>query len=82
MVSAAIEELIRVDRHAEAALVTAGRQIVEGGVREAVQTLDGFLTTTPAGPAGWIVPIDPMLVAIRENPANQALFAKLDQRAA
>jgi len=36
----------------------------------------------PAGPAGWIIPIDPMLAAIRETPAKQALFARLAARAA
>jgi hypothetical protein len=82
MVTAAIEELIRVDRHAEAALVAAGRQIADGDIKGATQTLDALLTTAPAGPAGWIIPIDPMLAAIRDNPAKQALFAKLAQRAA
>jgi hypothetical protein len=80
--TAAIEELVRVDRHVEAALVTAGRQIVDGHVDEAMTTLDHLLTTAPAGPAGWIIPIDPMLAAIRETSGSSALFAKLAQRAA
>lgn len=82
MVIAASEELIRLDRHAESALVIAGRQIAEGHVNDALHTLDGLLTTAPAGPAGWIIPIDPMLAAIRENPDHTVLFAKLAQRAA
>lgn len=82
MVTAASEELMRLDRHAESALVTAGRQIAEGNIDDAVRTLDGLLTTAPAGPAGWIIPIDPMLAAIRDNTATPALFAKLAQRAA
>jgi len=81
-VTAATEELIRVDRHAESALVTAGQNIVEGNIKDAAQTLDGLLTTAPAGPSGWIIPIDPMLAAIREDPGKPALFAKLAQRAA
>ena len=82
MTDAAIDELMRGDRHAEAALVTAGAQIVEGQIDEAVGTLDRLLASAPAGPAGWIIPIDPMLAAIREHPGKQALFAKLAARAA
>jgi tetratricopeptide (TPR) repeat protein len=78
----AIEELTRSERHAEAALVTAGAEIVRGETDQASRTLDRLLTTAPAGPAGWIIPIDPMLAAIHENPAKPALFAKLAARAA
>jgi hypothetical protein len=81
-VAAAAEELIRLDRHVEGALVSAGQKIVEGKITNAMQTLDGLLTTAPAGPAGWIIPVDPMLAAIREDPGKPALFAKLAQRAA
>jgi hypothetical protein len=81
LVTAAIDELIRAERHSEAALVTAGRQIVEGHPADAVKTLDQLLTTAPAGPAGWIIPVDPMLAAIRESAGIQALFAKLAARA-
>ena len=80
--TAAIEELIRGDRQTEAALVTAGRQMVDGHLTAAMITLDHLLTNAPSGPAGWIIPIDPMLAAIRDNPGKQALFAKLAQRAA
>jgi tetratricopeptide (TPR) repeat protein len=79
---AAIDALTRAERHVEAALVTAGKQIVEGQADDAVESLDHLLTTAPAGPAGWIIPIDPMLAAIHENPAKQALLAKLAARAA
>ena len=82
MVKAAIDELVRAERHIEAALVTAGGEIVEGNITAAVVTLDRLLTTAPAGPAGWIIPIDPMLAALREVPGKHALFAKLAQRAA
>ncbi|MEO7133010.1 MAG: hypothetical protein ABI024_02210, partial [Vicinamibacterales bacterium] len=80
--ASAIEELTRGGRHVEAALVMAGRQIVESQIDVAMETLDHMLTTAPAGPAGWIIPIDPMLAAIREHPRKPALFAKLAQRAA
>jgi hypothetical protein len=49
---------------------------------QAIDHLDQLLTTAPAGPAGWIIPIDPMLAPLREHPRKQALFAKLAARAA
>jgi DNA-binding winged helix-turn-helix (wHTH) protein len=79
---AAIAELTRRGRDAEAALVTAGAHIVRGELDQAVAGLDRLLTTAPAGPAGWIIPIDPMLAAVRNHAGKQALFAKLAARAA
>jgi DNA-binding winged helix-turn-helix (wHTH) protein len=81
-VDTAIAELTRSERHAEAALVTAGAQIVRGEADAAVETLDRLLASTPTGPAGWIIPIDPMLAAIREHPAKSGLLVKLASRAA
>jgi DNA-binding winged helix-turn-helix (wHTH) protein len=78
----AIAELTRSERHAEAALVAAGAQLVRREADDAIATLDRLLATAPSGPAGWIVPIDPMLASIREHPGKQALFAKLAARAA
>ncbi len=80
-VTAAIEELTRADRQVEAALVSTGRQLADAHINEAMVTLDRLLTTAPAGPAGWIIPIDPMLAGIREHHAKPALFAKLAARA-
>ena len=81
-VDKAIAELTASERHTEAALVRAGSQIVHGELDHAVATLDRLLTSAPAGPSGWIIPIDPMLSAIRENRGNAALLAKLAARAA
>ncbi|HWI20669.1 MAG TPA: winged helix-turn-helix domain-containing protein [Vicinamibacterales bacterium] len=78
---AAIVELTRRGRDAEAALVSAGALIVRGELDQAVAGLDRLLTTAPAGPAGWIIPIDPMLAAVRNHAGKQALFAKLAARA-
>ncbi len=77
-----IAELIRSERHPEAALVSAGAQLVRGEIDQAIATLDRLLTSAPPGPAGWIIPIDPMLAAIHENRGKQALFARLAARAA
>lgn len=82
LTSAAIDELRRSERHAEAALVAAGAQIVDGQAADAAAALDRLLASAPAGPAGWIIPIDPMLAALREHPAKHALFARLAARAA
>jgi DNA-binding winged helix-turn-helix (wHTH) protein len=78
----AMGELTKRGRDAEAALVAAGAHIVRGELDEAVAGLDRLLTTAPAGPAGWIIPIDPMLAAVRNHAGKQALFAKLSARAA
>ena len=81
-VDGAIAELTASGRHAEAALVTAGSQIVGGRIDEAMAALDRFLTSAPPGPSGWIIPIDPMLAKVHESPGKAALFAKLAARAA
>jgi DNA-binding winged helix-turn-helix (wHTH) protein len=81
-VNAAIADLTKHDRLVEAALVSAGAQIAGDEVDRAVQTLDQLLTSAPAGPSGWIIPIDPMLAAIRDHAGKPALFAKLAARAA
>ena len=81
-VDAAIADLTRHDRRFEAALVTAGADAAESRVDRAMATLDELLTSAPAGPAGWIIPIDPMLAAIRNHSGKPALLAKLAARAA
>jgi hypothetical protein len=78
----AIAELIRGERHTEAALVAAGVQVAEGHVDQAVESLDRFLTAAPAGPAGWIIPIDPMLARLHEHRGTASLLAKLAARSA
>ncbi len=77
----AIAELTRGERHVEAALVSAGERIVRGQTADAMEVLDRVLTDTPAGPAGWIIPVDPMLEAIRSEPGRAGLLAKLAARA-
>lgn len=39
--------------------------------------LDRMLTLTPVGPAGWIIPVDPMLAAVRYMPGRAGILAKL-----
>jgi hypothetical protein len=40
------------------------------------------LADAPPGPAGWIIPVDPMLAVVHETAGKQALFARLAARAA
>jgi len=77
----AIAELIHGERHGEAALVSAGALIVRGQTDEALALLDRMVSDTPAGPAGWIIPVDPMLEAVRALPSQAGLLAKLAARA-
>ena len=81
-VDQAIADLTRSERHAEAALVTAGALIVRNQFEDAVRTLDRLLSSSATGPAGWIIPIDPMLASIRAPLEKSGLFAKLAARAA
>jgi DNA-binding winged helix-turn-helix (wHTH) protein len=76
-----IDELSRSGRSQEAALVQAGREIVRGRVTEALAVLDQLLDQAPAGPAGWIIPVDPMLTAVRFSSGRAGLLAKLAARA-
>jgi hypothetical protein len=76
-----LDELGRGGRLHEAALVRAGELIVRGQVDEAVTLLDRLLDQSPPGPAGWIIPVDPMLTAIRYSPGRTGILAKLAARA-
>ena len=80
-VVAAISQLHQADREVEAALVAAGLKLIDGQTGDALRDLDQLLETAPPGPAGWIIPIDPMLAAIHESPAKQALLSRLAARA-
>ncbi len=76
-----IDELVRGGRQVEAALVAAGEQCMLGRTLEAVELLDQMLTDAPTGPAGWIIPVDPMLTAVRFAPGRSKLLARLAARA-
>jgi hypothetical protein len=76
-----LDELTRGGRHVEASLVEAGERCVLGRTVEAVEVLDRMLSEAPTGPAGWIIPVDPMLTSVRFAPGRSGLLAKLAARA-
>jgi DNA-binding winged helix-turn-helix (wHTH) protein len=77
----AIEELRRGERPIEAALVVAGERVVRGEIDEAIVILHRLLDDAPSGPAGWIIPVDPMLIGLRSSNGYSSLLAKLAARA-
>jgi DNA-binding winged helix-turn-helix (wHTH) protein len=80
-VQRAREELERSGRQTEASLVEAGERCVLNRIDDAVAILDRMLTLAPLGPAGWIIPVDPMLAAVRYGPGRASILAKLAARA-
>ena len=81
-VDAAIADLNRNGRHNEAVLVQAGLLMARDRDNDAAQHLHRVLDQAPSGPAGWILPVDPMLAAIRNSSHGPNLLAKLAARAA
>ena len=80
-VERAIAALQSGDRVVESSLVSAGAHAVRQRGADAIAVLDQLLTTAPAGPAGWIIPVDPMLHVVCGTPGVDGLLAKLAARA-
>jgi DNA-binding winged helix-turn-helix (wHTH) protein/tetratricopeptide (TPR) repeat protein len=78
---AAIKELEGQDRRAEAAMAAAFAYAAAGKGSDAISTLDALLTKAPPGPAGWTLPIEPLLATLRGKPAFDALLVRLAERA-
>ena len=76
-----IEELRSGGRIVESSLVSAGAHAVRGEASSALAVLDQLLINASPGPAGWIIPVDPMLRAVRTASGANGLFAKLAARA-
>ena len=82
LVERAIDQLSANARHSETALVKAALHLKEGNPGAALEVLDQLISTAPTGPAGWIIPVDPMLAALRSADGWPDLQAKLAVRAA
>jgi DNA-binding winged helix-turn-helix (wHTH) protein/Flp pilus assembly protein TadD len=79
---ASVVELSAGGRRAEAALVAAAAQVARGNLEDACGTLQRLLDAAPPGQAGWLIPIDPALAALRRLPAFEKITARLASRAA
>jgi tetratricopeptide (TPR) repeat protein len=77
----AVRELRQNDRRTEAAMVTALRHAVTGRPRDAISALDDLLRQTPPGLAGWTIPMEPFLAALRGEPGFDAILHALIERA-
>ena len=80
-VEKSLAELVQGGRFGEAALIKAALETSRGHGGTAVGILEELLTKAPAGQTGWMIPIDPALAALREEPAFAALLARLAARA-
>jgi DNA-binding winged helix-turn-helix (wHTH) protein len=78
---AAITELQRGRRLSEAAMAAALEHVVMGRDAQAIGALDRLLDEAPPGFAGWTIPIEPMLAALRPEAAFQRVLRKLAERA-
>jgi hypothetical protein len=63
-------------------LIAAGAHAAREQLPQAVAVLDDLLNTAPTGPAGWIIPVDPMLHAVRSAAELKPVLMKLAARAA
>jgi thioredoxin-like negative regulator of GroEL len=81
-VDAAVEELDINQRLSEAALVKAAVEVARGDGDTSYTTLRNLLEQAPPGHAGWLIPIDPALAAVRTHPHYPQLMALLRARAA
>jgi DNA-binding winged helix-turn-helix (wHTH) protein len=65
----------------DAALCDAAKHVVAGRHTEAAAAMDQAFATAPAGPAGWLVPIEPLLNVAAHPDAWSRPLARLRNRA-
>jgi DNA-binding winged helix-turn-helix (wHTH) protein/tetratricopeptide (TPR) repeat protein len=78
---AAIKGLEDQDRRAEAAMAAAFAYVVAGKPADAIAILDALLTKAPPGPAGWTLPVEPLLASLRGTAGFEAILVRLADRA-
>ena len=77
----AVTRLQHGGRPIEAQLMAAGMYAVEAKPADAISTLERMLTGSPPGPAGWSIPIDPLLASLKTAPEFDRVLDLLAQRA-
>jgi hypothetical protein len=77
----AVQELQRGARPVEAALVSAAERLAVHDAAGAMQILNRLLHEAPSGPAGWIIPVDPMLAGLEKAAGYTNLLGRLAARA-
>ena len=77
----AIEGLSAAGRTTEAAVSRAASHAMRLELDTAVEILRQLLSTSPAGSAGWIIPIEPAFRALRAHPGAEGLTRQLAERA-
>jgi tetratricopeptide (TPR) repeat protein len=77
----AIAELTAAQRFAEAALLRAASSVARGELDAAATVLEHLLGTAPVGDAGWQIPVDPALAALRSHVRYPRILAMLAARA-
>lgn len=77
----ALDQLRENNQTAEAAMATAFAHTVSGQTDDALAVLTTLLADAPPGPAGWTIPIEPLLADLRSQPRFRAVLARLAERA-
>jgi DNA-binding winged helix-turn-helix (wHTH) protein/Flp pilus assembly protein TadD len=80
-ITRAVEELTSGGRATEAALLRAALETSRGNHDAAVRILEEFLERAPAGQAGWMIPVDPSLAALRGHAGFERVLTRLAARA-
>lgn len=81
-VGPALETLASAGKAAEHTLVAAAALAWEGHASDALQCLDGLLSSATSESAGWSIPADPMFAPLRAADAYSTFAARLASRAA
>jgi DNA-binding winged helix-turn-helix (wHTH) protein/cytochrome c-type biogenesis protein CcmH/NrfG len=76
-----VAELAAGQRLVESVMVRAAAEASRGQVDAACATLEHLLESAPPGQAGWQIPIDPALGAVRSHPSYPRIVALLAARA-
>lgn len=76
-----IDALQRGGRRTESSIMEAALGLLDDHLTDATAILLRLLNDSPPGFAGWMIPVDPLLGALRRSDAAAAVFARLAERA-